>query len=299
MELRQLRYFMAVAETLSFSEAARRLFISQSTLSQQIQQLEFELSAQLLVRSTHAVYLTEAGEMLVPIAEEVLSKADECKQRMADLRDGLGGELRIGVTYTGSSVLAEPIREFAMRYPRVHLRVFYLNTSELYDLLRHHRIDLALAYNMDTPDDILTQELYRDRLCLIAGKGWERKQNTSSKMISLEELTEYKMALPARQLQVRRLIDSLCQKSGIRLHEQVEIDDPNCLLDLVESSRLLTIQAGIVARIHSGLRAIPISDYPEALVGCVHTLRGTYQKRSATIFTDMVRQSLSLAALKM
>ena len=73
MELRQLKYFVKVAETLNFSEAAKSLFVTQSTLSQQIKQLEQDLDSQLLTRSSHSVSLTEAGEELLPYARKVLS----------------------------------------------------------------------------------------------------------------------------------------------------------------------------------------------------------------------------------
>ena len=81
MELRQLRYFLKVAELLSFSEAAKNLFITQSTLSQQIKQLETELDTMLFERNSHEVSLTEAGEKLVRYAEKVVVDADVCQQR--------------------------------------------------------------------------------------------------------------------------------------------------------------------------------------------------------------------------
>ena len=76
MELRQLKYFVKAAETLNFSEAAKALFITQSTLSQQIRQLEQEMNAQLFMRNSHNVSLTEAGEELLPYARNTLHSAD-------------------------------------------------------------------------------------------------------------------------------------------------------------------------------------------------------------------------------
>ena len=80
MELRQLRYFVKAAETLNFSEAAKGLYITQSTLSQQIRQLETELDVQLFQRNSHEVTLTEAGAELLPYAKETLYAADTCKE---------------------------------------------------------------------------------------------------------------------------------------------------------------------------------------------------------------------------
>ena len=85
MELRQLRYFVKVAETLNFSEAAKVLCITQSTLSQQVKQLENELGTTLLVRSSHSVAMTEAGRELLPYAQKTLREAELCKTRISDL----------------------------------------------------------------------------------------------------------------------------------------------------------------------------------------------------------------------
>lgn len=85
MELRQLRYFVTVAATRSFSDAARKLFITQGTLSQQIKQLEDEMGVQLLARTSHSVMLTEAGEELLPFAKETIDSAINCRNRMIDM----------------------------------------------------------------------------------------------------------------------------------------------------------------------------------------------------------------------
>jgi LysR family cyn operon transcriptional activator len=93
MELRQLRYFVKVAETLNFSEASKALNITQSTLSQQIKQLEDEIGTQLFTRSSHRVLLTEAGIELLPCANKTLRDAQLCLSRMNDLNELLTGRL--------------------------------------------------------------------------------------------------------------------------------------------------------------------------------------------------------------
>ena len=81
MELRQLRYFVVLADKLNFSEAARNLFITQGTLSQQIRQLEDEMGEELFTRTSHSVCLTEAGAELLPLAESTLEGAETCRKR--------------------------------------------------------------------------------------------------------------------------------------------------------------------------------------------------------------------------
>lgn len=117
MELRQLKYFVKVAETLNFSEASRNLFITQSTLSQQIRQLEQELGTALFQRDSHRVELTEAGSELLPYAMRTIRDSQLCFERMNDLRDLLAGTLNIGVTYSFSPVLTETLLDFMKLYP--------------------------------------------------------------------------------------------------------------------------------------------------------------------------------------
>ena len=125
MEIRQLRYFLKVAETLNFSEAARKLFITQSTLSQQISHLEQEIGLPLFERNSHEVYLTEAGKELRPYAQNAVNSADACIDHMNDLKEMLGGELNIGVTYSFSNIMAETLVAFLRAYPHVKLNISY------------------------------------------------------------------------------------------------------------------------------------------------------------------------------
>lgn len=93
MELRQLKYFVKAAETLNFSDAARALNIAQSSLSQQIKQLEEELDMQLFLRNSHSIRLTEAGEMMLPLALRTIHDAETCTDRIRDLKKLLTGTL--------------------------------------------------------------------------------------------------------------------------------------------------------------------------------------------------------------
>ena len=118
MELRQLKYFEAVARTLSFTEAARRLFVSQSTLSQQIKVLEDEIGSLLFERDTHGVRLTEAGALLLPVVRKMIQDTDLCRQQIRDIKKTLTGELNIGITFSfrGHSPVPEEISRSQAQY---------------------------------------------------------------------------------------------------------------------------------------------------------------------------------------
>ena len=119
--------------------------ITQSTLSQQIKQLEAEINAQLLQRNSHGVALTEAGAELLPYARRTICDAEMCRQRMFDLQDLLTGTLNIGVTYSFAPILTESIFTFMKQYPGVKLNVFYKPMAELMDMLRRRQVDFVLA----------------------------------------------------------------------------------------------------------------------------------------------------------
>jgi len=124
MELRQLKYFVKVAELLSFSKAAKALYITQSTLSQQIKQLEDELDMALFFRNNHKVALTEAGSTFLEGAKKLLAEADDNKAKIMDLALGRSGVLNIGVTYSFGSILTESVLTFKKEFPDVVLNLF-------------------------------------------------------------------------------------------------------------------------------------------------------------------------------
>lgn len=195
MELRQLRYFVRLAETLNFSEAAKTLFVTQSTLSQQIKQLEQELDTQLLLRTSRSVMLTEAGEELLPYARATLNDADLCRVRMEDLKELLCGTLNIGVTYSFGPILTETVVTFMKEYPKVKLNIFYRPMAELMEMLRNHEVDFAFAFRpSERMEDVDSHVLFQTYLAVIAG---DMHSLANRQKVTLEELSAYELALPA------------------------------------------------------------------------------------------------------
>ena len=145
MELRHLRYFMAVAEELSFTRAARRLHIAQPPLSMQIKALETELGVQLFERSSRAVRLTHAGKTFVDEARSVLHAAAHAEQRVKQAEQGIIGTLRIGVIAPAANArLAEQLRQYRRTYPEVSLSFHEHSSSTQIELLLAEQIDVGL-----------------------------------------------------------------------------------------------------------------------------------------------------------
>lgn len=135
MELRQLKYFKAACELQNFSEAARALYISQSTLSQQIKQLEDELEVLLFDRIGKRIVPTEAGLAFLPYANKALQDAEDGKQILRDLKGIKIGNLHVGVTYSMGPVLVSALEPFTKVYPNIRLRITFGTSEELLHLL--------------------------------------------------------------------------------------------------------------------------------------------------------------------
>lgn len=144
MELRQLRYFVAVAEEGNISRAGQKLFLTQPALSRQIQALEHEVGHPLLERKAHAILLTRAGETLLHEAREVLRRADLALERTRNA----SAEIRLRVGYAPSlaaGILSGAVGNFTQVHPQARVELFDLSTVEMMEALREDRIDVALA----------------------------------------------------------------------------------------------------------------------------------------------------------
>jgi DNA-binding transcriptional LysR family regulator len=145
VELRHLRYFVAVAEELSFRGAAERLHMAQPPLSAQIKALEQELGVKLLERTTRSVSLTHAGRVFLEESRRVLLASAQAEQRTRDAQHGLAGTLRVGIIApVAGAWLAGILRRFRQRFPAVQLSLFDLTSTEQLRRLHEQELDAGL-----------------------------------------------------------------------------------------------------------------------------------------------------------
>lgn len=291
MELRQLRYFVKAAEQLSFSEAAKALHIAQSSLSQQIKQLEEELDVQLFVRGSHSVSLTEAGELMLPSAMRTLYEADSCAARIGDLRRLATGSLDIGVTYSFSPILTETVLEFMKLYPRIKLNIIYKPMGELMELLAKRELDFVLAFKPTQPvADVESHILFQNSLAAVVNCDHPLADKTK---VSLSELAKYDLALPSRGLQARNAFDSIGPDYG-SFNIRIELNEVNILLKLIRETRLVTVLAEDSIYSERDVRAVPLDVPSNEMVGCVHILKDAYHKRSMKEFVRLLEESFAV-----
>ena len=295
MELRQLKYFVQLSKTLNFSTAARELFITQSTLSHQILQLENELGQPLFHRNSHEVMLTEAGQTLLPLAQQTINAADNCLLRLDELKNLMSGELNIGVTFSFACIMAETLTAFLRRYPHVKVNVSQSNMADLLKRLENHEFDFVLAFKpLESNPRIESRVLFSHQLTAVVNDHHALASRTS---LTLEELQNYDLALPLRGTRARNTFERIIADTDYHYKVKVEMNYVYLLFRLLRESNYVTILSESTVMGEDGLRAIPIVglDTEENLMyGCIHLLRNVFMKKSAQEFIRMLGESTSV-----
>ncbi|ETT03282.1 LysR family transcriptional regulator [Providencia sp. PROV188] len=173
IELRHLRYFIAVAEELHFGRAAERLHMSQPPLSQQIQALEEMVNAKLLERNNRNVALTPAGAMFLKEAYQILGQVDAAATKAARMEKGELGELSIGFTSTTPFMhkVTMSLRQYREAYPDVSIHMHQMNTKQQIPPLVTGRIDIGIMRNTILPEQLDYQLLFREPFMVAVYEG--------------------------------------------------------------------------------------------------------------------------------
>lgn len=295
MELRQLRYFTKAAETLNFSDAAKSLNIAQSSLSQQIKQLEDELGTRLFIRNSHSIRLTEAGEVMLPFALRTLHEAESCAERIHDLQKLLTGTLDIGVTHSFSPILTESVISFMKMYPGIKLNIIYKQMNELMELLTKREIDFVLAFKpIQSLPDVESHILFQNSLSAIVGNNHPL---ASKERVSITELEKHELVLPSKGLQARNAFDSIVTDYN-NFKIRIELNDVNTLLKLVRQTCLVTVLAEDSIYDVRDVKAVPIDVPDSQMTGCVHILKDAYRKHSMQEFIRILTESIAVKRLR-
>ncbi|MGN0010906.1 MAG: LysR substrate-binding domain-containing protein [Marinilabiliaceae bacterium] len=285
MELRQLKYFVKVGELLNFTEAARELFVSQSTLSQQIRSLEDELRCSLLVRDSHSVTLTEEGRYFLSDARKTLQQAQQCVDRIADVQNLDEGELNIGCTHSFGTILRETMLDFTSRHPNIHLNARFKTMEELMGMLQRQEVDFALSYKPhELFDNVESHVLFDNKLCVFLSESHPLAAELSGCQISLTRMQALKYAMPTRGMQARNLFEMLIDDKGYAFDIRLEINEVNTITDIVRNSHFATVLSRAAVTAQSGLVCVPIDVSGNNIEGCFHILRGKYVKKSVKEF---------------
>lgn len=233
IQLRQLRYFLAVAEELNFTRAAERIGIAQPPLSQQIGNLERELGAKLFLRTNRAVVLTEAGEALVPYAHRLLNDTDRAASLIGEIARGERGLIRIGAIYSAIyTVIPHALHNFALVRPHVTIQLAEMTIAQQLDALAAGEIDVGLLRGPVMAPNVATVSLFEESFvaALPANHPLAKKES-----VTLQDIADYPLIVISpslSRLYGMRMLSALIERD-IPFTIAQEVADMSALLSLV------------------------------------------------------------------
>ena len=257
MDLRHLRYLVAVAEELHFGRAAIRLHISQPPLSQQIRQLEEELGLKLFDRTKREVRLTEAGKRVVNEAYHVLRQVDQFIHVASKASEGAIGHLSLAGPGGVNEILVGTLRLFAKRYPGVQIELQFMNTGLQLDALREGRIHAGFV-NLPVHDPALVLETVQRHPMWVALP--KKHPLARHRKIGLPALADERFILFARRTSpgLHDLIIGMCRDAGISLEVVHEVDNIIAGLTLVTAGLGLAFCSPSMQRLWPGIEFRPL-----------------------------------------
>lgn len=292
MELRHLRYFLAVAEELHFTRAAARLHIGQPPLSQQIQALEAELGVALFLRTRRSVRLTEAGEHLLGRAREILAASQGVATELQRIARGEQGELRIGFTSTGLLVeeMRRGVASFRKTSPGVVLRLREMYTFRQFEALAAGELDVGLVrFNGPlAPPGIGLRPLRSDPLCLVVPEGHRLAGRAAVSIAECRD--EAFIAYPAAAgASLVGQLDALCRRAGFRPRIAQEAREALTQIGLVATGMGVAVLLGPMAALGvGGVRFVPLADDGASLQLAVATRSGETSPRVQAFVATLV-----------
>lgn len=290
MEIRQLRYFVAIADTGSFSEASRRCYLSQSAISQQIKLLEEEFGTLLFNRTSHSVSLTECGERFLPLARKILSDISQCQDQMGDTGQRLQGVLNIGSTYSLEPYIRRAVALFIKLHPNVLVNLRFETIAGLIKTLRNGELDLACSMIVEGETDwVISEPITQYRLCAVMSDTHPLSQRES---VSINDLRQYGMILPEEGVNGTNAIQEYLCKEAVDLKVRATVNNPATLLSILKQSRCISILSEWQTKGDPSLKAIPIEEISEPVTTYAHLLKGCYTKRSAQAFIKTLHEQL-------
>jgi LysR family nitrogen assimilation transcriptional regulator len=252
MDLKQLEYFVRVAEMGSFTRAAIALNVAQPALSRQIRLLEVELRQNLLARNGRGATPTEAGKLLLEHGRGILHQVDVAREELGVARGALAGRVSIGLPPSLSRLITVPLTQaLRAQLPQAQVTLTEGFSVSMVDGLRLGKLDMAVLYNPERSPDLELSTLHEEELVLIspraeptpprkapAGKGAGKPPappaGKARARIGFREVTALPLILPSRPNAFRLLIDDEALRIGCPVHPKLEVDGLNGILNLVK-----------------------------------------------------------------
>jgi DNA-binding transcriptional LysR family regulator len=301
MELRHLRYFLAVAEALNFTKAAAQLRVAQPALSRRVQDLEDEIGVDLLKRSPRGVTLTAEGKLFLEKTRHLLKLADESVEQVRALARGEFGELHVGYAPAPTvEILPPALAAFQKAFPRVRVLLHDLSEQELFDGLRNGRLELAMMPGGEGSQsgglEFEALRSYPICVALAPTHRFARVKTITLEMVAAEPMIGFnRKDYPDYYVGLDRIFGPL----GIKPRVAVECDSASSLITEVETGRGIAIASPILKHA-SGKRLLyrPLTDTTEVMsVGIARATKGDVTPAGEK-FCEILRKTSDRARVK-
>lgn len=244
MDLKQLEYFVHVAELGSFTRAASFLSIAQPALSRQVRSLEVELRQSLFERNGRGVTLTEAGSRLLAHGRGILQQVERARLDMEDHRGAATGRLVIALPPSVSRTLTSPlVTAFRQRFPKATLSVVEGLSTYVLEWLTIGRVDCAVVYNVAPSAAIDLVPVLDEQLYLVSARGKGSGRKLVGPAITLAEVAEHELVIPSLPHSIRMLLETALANEGRKARVSLEVESVPAILDLVQQGHAHAVLA--------------------------------------------------------
>ena len=289
MEIRQLRYFLDIAETEHLTQSAENLFVTQSTLSHGLRQLEEELGVSLFDRLGRGLRLSQAGMEFRGYASRTLKEIEAGRMALAGLSELQFGKLTIGVFPTFlNTVVPATVAAFTKAHPQLTIEVKDLRAGPIEDLLVRGDLDMGIGFHPSKHADIEVEPLFDERMVLVVGKTHPLADRRS---ISLRQLAGVPLALLPRSFATRGLIDVSLRKAGVEPNVPVQMESVEALLGVCLFGNLAAIVPERAALQASELKMIALTHPTIIRHAGILWRKGTSRSPAARRFSEMLISS--------
>ncbi|SDD26604.1 LysR family transcriptional regulator [Ruegeria marina] len=248
MDIRQLRYFVAIAEEGSLSAAAQRVNVAQPSLSQHVIALERELDVTLLDRSPRGVSLTESGEVLLSHAREVIAALERTRAAVRESGSEPQGEVSFGLPSSIAMVLSVPLAETVrLELPKVRLRAIDAMSGFIKTWLEDQSIDLGMLYDIASVGHLSHRQLMTEELHFFSAPDAWPFHSRAGSPVRFADLAEVELVLPSPHHGLRSMIDRFARGQGVSLNVATEMDALAQIKIMVSRSSGYTILAPAAA----------------------------------------------------
>jgi LysR family nitrogen assimilation transcriptional regulator len=301
MNLKQLEYFVHVAELGSFSKAALVLGIAQPALSRQVRALEVDLRETLLLRNGRGVELTEPGRRLMEHGVAILQQMERAREDIVSGRDEPAGAIVIGLPPSIGRQLTLPLIDAVRRrLPRARLSVVEGLSAHITEWILTGRVDIGLVHNPGPEPALETTPVLAEDLCLITRRDAAGERHPRRRPLKLRELPAWPLIVPERSHTMRKLLEAQAALAGIKLEVAWEVSSIPSIIDLVcagYGNAVLSASAVNASGRASELSVQPLVEPRLTSVLCLAasaTRRATpLQRQAAQLLTELVAALLA------